>query len=89
MLCFEQYHSLDQDLQAHLLWKDGVFLELIRNTHKLNIELYTLYNFYVEVYFDAITEEPLFLKPFINSDLLEPYLQQINLEGLLAIKNSN
>ena len=82
MISFVEYRSLPQNYQAEILWTDGVYLELMRYTKGLNIELYALYNFYVEVYFDSLTEEPLFLKAFKQAKKLDPYLSQINIENI-------
>jgi hypothetical protein len=86
MLTFEEYVSLDNDLQTQVLSLDGVYLELIRSCRNLNVELYSLYNFYVEIFFDKITEEPLYLKAFKNSNNLEPYLALIDIADILGIR---
>ena len=74
---------LSQDLQAEILMQFGVNLDLIRETSNLNIELYALYDFYVEVYFDKATEDPLFLRAFNSMQELEPYLPSIGIDSLL------
>ncbi|MGN6401592.1 MAG: hypothetical protein ACTHMD_14145 [Flavisolibacter sp.] len=79
MLTFEEYSSLDEDLQTQVLSLDGVYLELIRNARNLNVELYALYNFYVEIFFDKNTEEPLYLKPFKKMKYLDPYLDLVDI----------
>ncbi|MGN6163246.1 MAG: hypothetical protein ACTHOF_01795 [Flavisolibacter sp.] len=79
MLTFEEYSSLDEDLQTQVLSLDGVYLELIRNARNLNVELYALYNFYVEIFFDKNTEEPLYLKPFKKMKYLDPYLVLVDI----------
>ncbi|HTM92398.1 MAG TPA: hypothetical protein VL095_08270 [Flavisolibacter sp.] len=53
---------LPQELQAEILLQYGVYLELIRKTPQLNIELYALDHFYVELYFDKIYRRPAFFK---------------------------
>ena len=82
MLSFEEYLSLDEDLQTQVLSLDGVYLELIRNARNLNVELYALYNFYVEIFFDKNTEEPLYLKPFKKMKYLDPYLELVNIAAV-------
>ena len=79
---FEFYKMLSQDLQADILLEYGVYLDLIRNAPKLSIELYAPYDFYVEVYFDKATEEPLFLRPFKLPAELEPYLCLVEIDGI-------
>lgn len=86
MLTFEEYMVLDEDLQTQVLSLDGVFLDLIRGTRNVNIELYALYSFYVEIFFDKTTEEPLYIKPFHNLDILEPYLEMVEIGGAFVTK---
>lgn len=85
MVAFETYKTLRQDLQAELLWEYGVYMELIREIPDSNIELYSLFNFYVEIYFDKETDDPLFLRAFAGTNGLEPYLPFIEIESLFEI----
>lgn len=73
-------------MQAEILFLHGVYLELIRQTPVLNIELYALSDFYVELYFDKLSEEPLFLKPIQLMEELEPYLPLIEIENFPEVK---
>ena len=86
MISFKKYKSLPQTEQADLLLEHGVYLEMIRQTSKLEVELYALEGFYVEVYFDRKSEEPLFLKAFRNMKYLEPYLTIIDIDHLFKVK---
>jgi hypothetical protein len=86
MLAFEDYLNLEEDLQTQVLSLDGVYLELIRNARNLNVELYALYDFYVEIFFDRETEEPLYLKAFKNVEDLEPYLELVDIAEVLGIR---
>ncbi len=86
MLTFEEYLTLDEDLQTQILSLYGVCLNLLRCCGNLTTELYALYDFYVEIFFDATTEEPLYLKPFQHTQYLEPYLEQIDITELLGIR---
>lgn len=83
MISFKKYRSLSQIEQADILLEQGVYLELIRQTSKLEVELYALEGFYVEVYFDRKSEEPLYLKAFRNLKYLEPYLTIIDIGHLV------
>ncbi|MBO9684287.1 MAG: hypothetical protein J7502_16750 [Flavisolibacter sp.] len=78
---------LPQEMQAEILLQYGVYLELIRRTPQLNIELYALDHFYVELYFDKITEDPLFLRAFDSVKELEPYLPLIPIENILEVNH--
>jgi hypothetical protein len=86
MLTFEEFQTLDEDLQTQVLALDGVYLELIRRVRNLNVELYALFTFYVEVFFNRETEEPLYLKAFNRMQNLDPYLELIDIGGVLGIR---
>jgi hypothetical protein len=86
MTRFEYFLLLSQDLQAGELLQSGVYLELIRETHELTIELYALHDFYVEVYYDKKTEGPLDLRAFDSMKDLEPYLSLFEIEDIFEIK---
>ena len=85
MIAFGSYKILPYDMQVDLLLEFGVWMELVRNTSQLSIELYTLENFYVEIYFDRVTEDPLFLKAFDSVEELEPYFPLIHIDGLFEL----
>lgn len=86
MLTFGRFLSLDEDLQIQVLSMDGVDLELKRTCRNLTVELYSLYYFYVEIFFDKLTEEPLYLKAFKKTKYLDPYLEQIDITEVLGIR---
>ena len=79
-MTFQQYQALNCHRKAEVLWLDGVYMELIRNTPFLNIELYGLFDFYVEIYYNRKTEEPLFIKAFNSTSGLNPYLELIDID---------
>ncbi len=85
MLNFKEYQILDEDMQTQLLSLDGVSLKLFCIESNSRRELYSLYNFYVEIIFDGKTDEPLYLNPFENTLHLEKYLEQIDVAELLGI----
>lgn len=82
MMTFSTFNILPQDLQADELLDSGVYLDLARQTQKLNIELYALHNFYVEVYFDKLTEDPLLLRAFDSLKELEQYFNEIGINTI-------
>jgi hypothetical protein len=87
MFSCEDFRLLDENLQAQILWLDGVFL-MARKTEKANIELFSLYNFYVEVFFEN-DEEPLFLKAFRDVSFLDSYLNTINIDSIYETIKGN
>jgi len=85
MINYKQYKNLPQTEQADVLLERGVYLEMIRQTSKMEVELYALEGFYVEVFFDRRTEEPLFIKAFRDMKYLEPYLTIIDIDQLVGV----
>ena len=77
---------LDENLQAQILWLDGVFL-MARKSEKTNIELFSLYNFYAEVFFEG--DEPLFIKVFNDVVYLDVYLKMIDINSVCKGINKN
>ena len=79
-----QYHFniLDENEKANIVWNKGIQIGE-RNDRFYNIRLYQVDNFYVEVFhhshFNVITK----FRSFTNLRFLEPYLQEISLEGIL------
>lgn len=65
---------------------DGIFL-MARQTAKAKIELFALYNFYVEVFFEG--DERLFIKPFSDVAHLNVYLGMINIDSVYESINKN
>ena len=86
MFSCEDFRLLDEDLQSQILWLDGIFL-IARKTEKTNIELFSLYNFYVEVFFEG--DEPLFMKAFQDVDALDSFLKMINIDAVYETINRN
>jgi hypothetical protein len=74
------YKTLDECLQAQLLWIDGVFL-MARQTEKMKAELFSLYGFYAEIFFDE-NDEPFFIKAFEDTSGLQAYLKLIDIDEL-------
>jgi len=87
MISFNEYQSLGQTRKAGILFSHGVDMELVRETPRLKIELFSLFDFYVEIFYDRFTDDPLFLQAFGHSEGLDPYLQLINIDGAFEIKN--
>lgn len=82
-MTFSTFNILPQGLQADVLLNSGVYLDLARETSKLNIELYALHEFYVEVYLDKITEDLVLLRAFESLRDLERYFHLIAINSIL------
>lgn len=83
---FLKFQRLTEVSKMQKLWLSGVYLELTRYTKKLQVNLYALDDFYVEIFFDKKHNEPLYIKEFEELDRLEPYLKQINIDDLFEMK---
>jgi hypothetical protein len=87
MFSCDDFRLLDENLQAQILWVDGVSL-MARKTEKANIELFSLYDFYVEVFFEN-DDEPLFMKAFKETIFLDTYLKMINIDSIYETIKGN
>ena len=76
MVNFKQYKTLHEAIQLHLINTEAILL-MSRKTSRLNIKLYSLYDFYVEVFCDRGEEDPLYIKAFIEAVNIDPYLDTI------------
>lgn len=76
------FNFLDEAEKANIVWEKGVLVGE-RNDAFHQIRLYQVDAFYVEVYhhthFNVITS----FKSFSSLKKLEPYLEEISLEGLV------
>ena len=82
MISFITYKTLSNNQQIDLLLQFGVYLDITKAAGYLSIELYALGDFYVEIYFNTITEAPLFLRAFNSVRELEPYLASIEIDNI-------
>jgi|GraSoiStandDraft_16_1057320.scaffolds.fasta_scaffold8171146_1 hypothetical protein len=81
MLSCEEFQDMDESIQSEILWIDGVLL-MERKTERLNVELYALFGFYVELFFDDKSEDPLYVKSFQNTFGLDVYLESISIDAV-------
>ena len=89
MLTFQEFQALNEDMQTQLLSLDGVYLDLNRSKGRYHIELYALYSFYVEIFFERSTEEPLYLKAFKKMKALDTYLEMVDIGQILRIREED
>ena len=86
-ITFETYRLMSRKKQAEVLWLKGVHLDLTRKTRTRIIVLYALFDFYVEIFFDAATEDPISLKAFTQTRQLKPYLEKIRIDDVFQFRN--
>lgn len=77
-----EYHSLSEDVQIELLYEQGIYLGK-RKDRQITAVLYQLFDFYVEVLYIKYRYHIHEMKYFHSTDLLQPYLEQIDVEELM------
>ena len=75
------YIGLEADKKASLLWEYGTYL-MSRYYHQGTVNLYSLEDFYVEVYYNERNNCIEDLQSFRSIDCLEPYLKLIQIRSL-------
>lgn len=79
---FVEFKQLSMPLKARLICGQGVFLSE-RTDGDYVIALYALADFYVEVHHRSYDSEVLMIGSFFGTGLLAPYLQQMDVNGLM------
>ncbi|GAA4443352.1 hypothetical protein GCM10023188_43970 [Pontibacter saemangeumensis] len=74
------HYSLNK--RADLVWRHGRFLAL-RQERDCSVALYDLRAFFAEVWYAQEGNEILLVRGFRDPGMLAPYLEGIDLEGLL------
>jgi hypothetical protein len=80
-LSLTEFIDLPQELQFEVLHKHGVYVGK-RKADKQTIVLFQLHGFYVEVYYRQYRKIIDHVITSDNADILQPYLDQINVRGL-------
>jgi hypothetical protein len=74
---------LEEREQANVVWSKGVHLgERYNPEHK--ILLYQIEGFYVEVFYNPVSNAIKRLRSFSNTGQLRPYLEKIDLSGIMC-----
>jgi hypothetical protein len=81
-MTLQHFRALSQDKQYKKLLLSGEFLTS-RDTDENCILLFQLGNFYVELFFDKECEEIIYSRSFKNTDKLNPYLEKIDISGII------
>jgi len=77
-----QFHQLSEKEQLDTLEESGVYIAE-RDGAFYNIKLYQLENFYVELYLHTHFNVVVNINCFTNTDCLDPYLENIDLDSLI------
>ncbi|MGZ8544731.1 MAG: hypothetical protein ACXWV0_05510 [Flavisolibacter sp.] len=79
--CYE-FQKMDGVIQEHILYQDGIYL-MRRSTPRLEVFLYALYKFHVEIFID-FDGQVLYVKAFEDQNIMEVYLEMICINNLLG-----
>ena len=77
----DQFSKLSEDEQSRIIYDHGVLLSG-RTANKHKVLLYQIEGFYAEVYYHP-THNFIKINSFSSTAGLQPYLNQISLEGIL------
>jgi hypothetical protein len=81
-MTLQEFNLLSLEQQQNALLRSGVYLGE-RKDPPLRMMLYQMDGFYVEVFFLSRYNKVGWFKGFDNTDELTPYLEKINVSGLL------
>lgn len=69
------------ETEKAILMKDGLFI-IDRKDGEFKVALYTLGEFFVEIFYNTHEHKITNLKPFKTRNLLEPYLHEVSLSEI-------
>ncbi len=81
-MTLQYFHALNKEKQQDVILRNGTFL-MERTDGPFKIMLYQLEDFYVEVYILIPHNKVALFRCFDTLELLDPYLKDINLSGLM------
>ena len=81
VLTHTEFMELSQELQFDVLHKHGVYVGK-RKIDRQTVVLFQLHGFYVEVYYKQYRKTIDRIVTSGNTDILQPYLDQINIKDL-------
>ena len=82
VMTLHHFNALNQEKQRRLVLQKGVYLTG-RRTRDFTVLLFDVDGFYIEVYFYTATNKVFLIKSFDHTDLLQPYLNTIDIKFLL------
>jgi hypothetical protein len=78
-LSLTEFMDLPQEVQFEVLHKHGVYVGK-RKVERQTVVLFQLHGFYVEVYYKQYRKIADHIISSDNTDILQPYLEQINIK---------
>jgi len=79
-----EFASIKKEQQIETIKKDGCFL-YVRNEGSVDVILYQLDSFYVEVFFETALDDKVTIRSFDDTASLDVYLKEINISALQAL----
>lgn len=73
-----EFLRLSEEEQYNVTWSIGILVDQFIKDN-IAINLYAINEFFVEVYYDQATNKILYKKHFKHGELLDKYLNRINL----------
>lgn len=83
MKVLEEFDYLIEDDKLIYLWNHGIFLTE-RNHDDYKINLYSLHDYFVELWYNPLTDSIELIAPFRSSSRLDPYINKYELETLFS-----
>ena len=80
-MTFEQFQALPKDIQRNMVKHYGVFL-FGRTGVGVNVKLYQVEGFYVEIFFDEKMSTVNRIRSFTDTRHLEPYLRMVDVSAV-------
>ncbi|WP_187264669.1 hypothetical protein [Pontibacter beigongshangensis] len=80
---FYAFNTLPRDERAELVWRHGQLLA-IRTVMSCSVVLYHMGQFFAEVWYSAEDNQIALIHGFRSRELLENYLDQIDLQELMG-----
>jgi hypothetical protein len=74
-----EFLKLSDEEQYDVTWNKATYVDLYLKDN-IAIELYAINTFYVEIYYERNTTERLYKKMFKQGELLDKYLDRIQLQ---------
>jgi hypothetical protein len=81
-MLLHQFKYEEKARKKEMLFENGIYLTN-RFIKDFQILLFQINSFYVEVYVDREEEEIGYMRAFSNTDDLQPYLDKIDISGLV------
>ena len=83
MYNLKEFNQLNQEQKVALVLDRGIFIQLRVNSN-YSIVLYSLDGFFAEIWYKTASAKFFMVRGFSNQDMLEPYLEAIDLSALIG-----